>query len=224
MAETRGPNQHPQANPPTQLPLGKPRHGSPHPHPGCSASPSQPRLPPLYPYLRHPYLDGEQGAGLEQPRGAGRVGLGVRAALQRVGEGVPAPAAPRHAGVPALGHPLPVGRSTGMLSTQHRGTATAWWGGPGGVSSHIPWLDGAIEPPRHLDLLTASTSSQSRLLLPFLQLGEPRGTGAPSPSVSARSQQGWAAMLEGVSAPVGPISPGYVARVDPLIPFFPRKS
>ncbi|XP_074778494.1 uncharacterized protein LOC141968058 [Athene noctua] len=40
-------------------------------------------------------------------------------------------------------------------------TAAARWGGSGGVPSHIPWLAGAIKPPRHPDLLTASTSSQS---------------------------------------------------------------
>ncbi|XP_074703249.1 uncharacterized protein LOC141932915 isoform X1 [Strix aluco] len=67
-------------------------------------------------------------------------------------------------------------------------TATARWGGPGGVSSHIPWLAGAIEPPQHPDLLTASTSSQSRLLLPFLQLGEPRAMVASTGQEQAEAQ------------------------------------
>ena len=67
-------------------------------------------------------------------------------------------------------------------------TATARWGGPGGVSSHILWLAGAIEPPQHPDLLTASTSSQSRLLLPFLQLGEPRATVASTGQEQAEAQ------------------------------------
>ena len=104
-------------------------------------------------------------------------------------------------------------------------TATAWWGGPGGVPSHIPshvvWPWGVLAPPKgmlgrvtntpcalglsgrtglgeggfpdglvpqHPDLLPASTSSRSLLLLPFLQLGEPRAMVASTGQEQAEAQ------------------------------------
>lgn len=96
--------------------LGKLRHRS-YPPPRMLSITLPASVTPI-----HPYLDGDQGGGLERPWGARREGLEARAALQRVGEGVPAPAVPWHAGVPALGRLLPAGRGTGMLSAQHSGT------------------------------------------------------------------------------------------------------
>lgn len=103
-------------------------------------------------------------------------------------------------------------------------TAAAQWGGSGGVPSHTPWLAGAIEPPRHPDLLTASTSSQSRFLLPFLQLGELRAMVASTGQEQAEVQAACPVCSTDISKQVGQLLQRYEKLQEQVDDFVSRQA